>query len=151
MRRDRGGGRRCGGRGGMGRGVGAQRRWESNEAAQRTPRTLPGLRTVERAGRDGHGGRGLPWAGPFLTPRRGSGRANSSVDEPAVLSPVAVVDEARCLGCRSCCHVSPEGAIHVESVAKVDRELCTGCGRCMAACLQRAIFLHPRREVDLEA
>jgi heterodisulfide reductase subunit A len=54
------------------------------------------------------------------------------------LEPVrAVVDEARCSGCRICNDLCPYSAIlyHAEQmVSEVNPALCQGCGACVAAC-----------------
>ncbi len=55
----------------------------------------------------------------------------------------AVVDQARCSGCRICNDLCPFGAISfdgVTAVTEVDPALCQGCGVCVAACPAGAIL-----------
>ncbi len=62
--------------------------------------------------------------------------------EPATLvKRYAVVERARCTGCRLCEQVCPVGAINVTYVAQVDKERCTGCGICAENCPLGALSL----------
>ncbi|HJY64212.1 MAG TPA: FAD-dependent oxidoreductase [Ignavibacteria bacterium] len=54
----------------------------------------------------------------------------------------AVIDEARCSGCRICNNLCPYGAIDFleeKKVSIVNESLCKGCGTCVAACPASAI------------
>lgn len=51
-----------------------------------------------------------------------------------------VVDQAKCVGCRSCAKECAHGAISFESKkAYIDEGKCVGCGRCIHACRLEAI------------
>ena len=57
---------------------------------------------------------------------------------------IASVDPAKCIACRICEKVCPEGAIKViNGVAVVEPDLCTGCGNCVYRCPRGAIALVP--------
>jgi len=54
----------------------------------------------------------------------------------------AVIDEARCSGCRICNLLCPYSAISFDDekkVSSINEALCKGCGTCVAACPSRAI------------
>jgi len=54
----------------------------------------------------------------------------------------AVIDEARCSGCRICNLLCPYSAISFDDekkVSNINEALCKGCGTCVAACPSRAI------------
>lgn len=59
---------------------------------------------------------------------------------------LAVVDWARCLGCRRCpalkaFRVKALFKLEPAEPAAVEPRLCNGCGRCIPACPFQAIFL----------
>ena len=54
---------------------------------------------------------------------------------------MAVVDEAKCIGCGACRDVCPTRAIFVDKVALVDSRRCIGCGRCIDGCPKGALSL----------
>jgi pyruvate formate lyase activating enzyme len=63
---------------------------------------------------------------------------------PESISPRAQVHwiENRCIGCRMCLEVCPEGALSFsEDGNKIDRTLCSGCGRCAEECPGAALEL----------
>jgi len=54
----------------------------------------------------------------------------------------AVIDEARCSGCRICNFLCPYSAISFDDenkVSNINEAVCKGCGTCVAACPSRAI------------
>ena len=53
----------------------------------------------------------------------------------------AVVDVAKCTGCKTCSEVCPVEAIAVEEKAKVDADTCVDCGTCVEECPEGAISL----------
>ena len=75
-----------------------------------------------------------------------------SADELEREPAVAVVNETTCIGCMSCEHVCPYGAIEQREilrrdgsvervVASVNPGVCQGCGTCQAVCLSKSIEL----------
>lgn len=53
--------------------------------------------------------------------------------------PELVVRENRCIGCRACLDVCPQGAISFDGALPVtDRRLCTACGTCVEVCYAEA-------------
>jgi heterodisulfide reductase subunit A-like polyferredoxin len=64
---------------------------------------------------------------------------------------VAVVDDARCVGCLTCVRTCPYGAPHIVAnltgvgnilgAAQIEAAVCHGCGSCAAACPAKAIEL----------
>jgi len=53
--------------------------------------------------------------------------------------PELVVRENRCIGCRACVDVCPQGAISFDGALPVtDRRLCTACGSCVEVCCAEA-------------
>ncbi len=60
---------------------------------------------------------------------------------------LAVVNDAICVGCKTCVKRCPMEAVTVEAkVARVDRDRCIGCGLCASTCKEKAIRLQPRGE-----
>jgi ferredoxin len=53
----------------------------------------------------------------------------------------AVVDLARCTGCRLCEGVCPTGAITVTHVVHVSTSRCSGCALCIGVCPRGALRL----------
>ena len=57
---------------------------------------------------------------------------------------IAIVDETRCSGCKTCLSVCPYGAIGFDSerrVAVITSAKCHGCGTCVASCPTEALHL----------
>jgi len=53
--------------------------------------------------------------------------------------PELVVRENRCIGCRACVDVCPQGAISFDGALPLtDRRLCTACGTCVEVCYAEA-------------
>jgi electron transport complex protein RnfB len=62
------------------------------------------------------------------------------------LPPVAIVDEANCIGCALCLKVCPTDAIvgaHGQLHAVIAAD-CTGCEKCLPVCPTDCIALEPR-------
>ncbi|WP_347261961.1 ferredoxin family protein [Rudaea sp.] len=94
-------------------------------------------------------------------------------DETGLLSPR--IDQARCLGDAGCVEVCPYDVLVLRPLqadgyaalpestrfllslsgglqaATAAPERCRACGLCIAVCSQQAIFLHERREPDVDA
>jgi uncharacterized protein len=52
------------------------------------------------------------------------------------------VNEAKCIGCKSCVNVCPKQSIKYEyNKSNIDKNKCIGCGECMTVCPARAIEL----------
>jgi heterodisulfide reductase subunit A-like polyferredoxin len=72
---------------------------------------------------------------------------------------VAVVDEARCVGCLTCVRTCPYGAPHIVAnltgvgnilgAAQIEAAMCHGCGSCASACPARAIDLLHYTDVQM--
>lgn len=58
--------------------------------------------------------------------------------------------DTRCINCRDCLEVCPEGALLPGKTIRIDRTLCTGCGLCARHCPTRALEL-VGREYDTDA
>lgn len=66
-----------------------------------------------------------------------------------VLGMVAVLDEARCDGCRECLRLCKARALiwaSADRMVLLDPWACTGCGSCVSACSRKALSLAIRDE-----
>jgi len=62
--------------------------------------------------------------------------------ESIAARPQTVWHATRCIGCRTCLTVCPEGAItHAADGVRVDRDRCAGCGACAEECPAAALEL----------
>jgi heterodisulfide reductase subunit A len=65
----------------------------------------------------------------------------------------ALVDEAKCVGCKMCVTVCPFKAIslNAKNLAEVNEAMCKGCGLCTGSCRSSAIALRGFTDQDLMA
>lgn len=52
---------------------------------------------------------------------------------------------ARCIGCKTCVQVCPNGALTFDDGIHINRNICKGCGRCTEACPSTAMELLGKR------
>jgi electron transport complex protein RnfB len=73
-------------------------------------------------------------------------------EDIALAAAVAVIDEARCIGCTLCIAACPVDAIvgAARLMHSVVTSICTGCELCLAPCPVDCISMrsYPRREAD---
>jgi len=72
---------------------------------------------------------------------------------------IAIVDQAKCVGCLTCVRVCPFHIPHVDATAQgvgaiagaayIEPSLCTGCGTCTSECPANAIQLRHYRDDQL--
>jgi ferredoxin len=82
-----------------------------------------------------------------------------SKDQLEVGGTIAIVDQAKCVGCLTCVRVCPFEIPRIESkavgigkilgAAYIEPSLCTGCGTCTSECPANAIQLRHYRDDQL--
>jgi heterodisulfide reductase subunit A len=82
-----------------------------------------------------------------------------SKDRLEVGGTIAIVDQAKCVGCLTCVRVCPfqipaidpkaVGVGHIQGAAYIEPSLCTGCGTCTSECPADAIQLRHYRDEQL--